>query len=229
MQAVVLAGGKGTRLYPYTATFPKPLVPLGNKPIIEMVIDQLCESGVSRITICIGYLSHLVRAFCSTKKWDCEIVFSPEKYALGTAGPLSILENMDEDILVTNGDVITDMDYLAFFRSHLESNADITIARYNIHHQVNYGLLKVDDSNDLIDYIEKPKEEFTVSMGIYAIKTDMIDRFLVKGAHANIPDFVNRVLTNGRKVHTYLHNGIWLDVGNPDDYHEAQIMFGENQ
>jgi NDP-sugar pyrophosphorylase family protein len=168
MKAVLLAGGKGTRLGPYTAVFPKPLMPLGNHPILEVIICQLRSHGFTEIWLAVGHLSHLLRAyFGDGSQFGVSIYYSLEEQPLGTAGPLTLIPGLDEPFLVMNGDVLTDHDYGRLYRHHLGQGTAVTVGMYSKEVKIDLGVLVVNSSSDVANYVEKPTFNYPVSMGIY--------------------------------------------------------------
>lgn len=225
MQAVILAGGKGTRLQPFTAVFPKPLVPLGDKPILEIVIKQLSSFGVDRVVLSVGHLAHLIRAYFSEGTvGGCALSWFKEEAPLGTAGSLASLESLDDDFLVVNGDILTDLDFGALMASHRRSGADASLARFQKVHQVTLGVVETDAQGFLTSYVEKPQLEYSVSMGAYAINRSTVTRWLKRGERTDLPDLMKRVIAAGGRVNTFAHKGLWLDIGRPEDYAEAQLL-----
>lgn len=223
MQAVVLAGGRGTRLAPYTSVLPKPLMPLGDRSILEILIEQLETRGFHRITLCVGYLSQLIRAVLGENGGGrAEITFTLEEDALGTAGPLRLVEALDETFLVTNGDVLTDLDHAELVGYHRASANVLTIATHERTIKLDYGMLElVDGAADRVaDYHEKPEIPSVVSMGIYVFEPAALD-YIPEGQYFDFPDLVKALLAAGEQVGAYRHDGLWLDIGNHDDYSKA--------
>lgn len=228
MQAVILAGGKGSRLKPFTNTIPKPLVPVGDKAILEIVLLQLRNAGVERVVLAVNHLSHLIRAFFGTgEQLGLEITYSEETEPLGTAGPLRLIENLDENFLVMNGDLLTTMDFSNFFRSHVEGNRLATIGTYRKELKIDLGVLK-SEGGILTDYIEKPTECFDVSMGVYAFHRSVVDRISQEGKF-DLPDLILSIKDNGGAVHCHSGDHYWLDIGRVEDYEEAGRIFEERR
>lgn len=228
MRAVILAGGEGTRLRPYTTVLPKPLMPVGNYPIAETLVRQLRHHGVRDITFAVGYLHQLIEAyFGDGKNWRVNITYLREEQPLGTAGPLAKLQAFSEPLIVLNGDILTDLDFAQLYKVHLDSNADITIAGYNKRVKIDLGVLESDDNQRLIDYIEKPEYSFRVSMGVYVFSPAVL-QFIPPDERFDFPDLVHKLLKCGRKVQIYPFNGIWLDIGRTEDYASASEVFEQN-
>ena len=222
MQAIILAGGMGTRLRPYTTVIPKPLMPLGNHAVIELVLHQLKRAGFSRVIISLGYLGQLIQAYISSISLPgLEISYIWEKTPLGTAGPLSLIENLDEQFLVMNGDVLTDLDFNEMFQSSKNREDDITVAVYPRKVMINLGVLKLGEDQRILDYIEKPEYPYLASMGIYVIRKSAVQG-LPRGEKKDLPDFVLEAIENNQAVRAFQFDGFWLDIGRIDDYQEAQ-------
>ncbi|HBY09398.1 MAG TPA: nucleoside-diphosphate-sugar pyrophosphorylase [Chloroflexi bacterium] len=224
MRAVILAGGLGTRLAPYTTIVPKPLMPIGNRPILEIIICQLRNHGFTEMTLAIGYLSHLLCAyFDDGYRFGVTIDYSYEEKPLGTAGPLTLLPDFNEPVLVMNADVLTDINYSDLYNFHCKNEAAVTIAMYNKEVKIDFGVLKLDAASEVQEYIEKPTYSYLVSTGIYIVSPEVIAR-LPKGERIDFPDLVRMLLAEGQKVIGYTFNGEWLDIGRPDDCGRALEM-----
>jgi len=229
MQAVILAGGKGTRLKPYTTVFPKPLMPVGDQPILEVVIRQLKHHGFTRIVMAVGHLKELIQAFFQDgEPWGVEIQYSFEDHPLGTAGPLKLIQNLEDRFLVMNGDILTSLDFRRFFEGHAKSGAICTIATHRKPVKIDLGVLETEDSNRVIHYTEKPVLHYNVSMGVYAFDKRVID-FIPDNAYFDFPNLILRLLSNRQTVLSHPFDGLWLDIGHPDDYEEAVRTFEENR
>jgi len=221
MQAIILAGGKGTRLKPYTVVFPKPLMPIGDYPILEVIIKQLKRFGFNDIVMAVGHLKQLIEAFFEDgKRWDVNITYSVEEKPLGTAAPLQLIENCQDNFLVMNGDVLTNLHFDTFFQYHKDNDAVCTIASYNKPVKIDLGVLKVNTNNELYDYIEKPTLYYSVSMGVYAFKKEVLD-YIPVNEYFDFPDLIKKLLKYEKKVLHYPFDGYWLDIGRPEDYELA--------
>ncbi len=225
MQAIILAGGKGRRLRPYTTVLPKPLMPLGDMPIIEVVLRQLAASGFDRVTVAVGYLAELLMAYCGDgSKFGLSLKYSREEEPLGTAGPLALIDGLEDTFLVMNGDVLTSLDLRGLVQQHRASGAAATIATHQRVQQINYGIIESDAANRVSAYIEKPAYHYQVSMGIYVLEPAVLD-FVPRGQYLDLPDLVRALMTAGRPVLAYPFDGYWLDIGRHDDYEQAVEEF----
>lgn len=218
MQAVILAGGKGTRLAPYTTVFPKPLMPIGDMPILEIVIRQLKKHGFTKIVLAVGHLAELIEAyFGDGSKWGVEITYSREDEPLGTAGPLALLDDLDENFLVMNGDLLTDINYSDLMRHHLESGALSTISMYTKDVPISLGVLELNSNGNITDYIEKPTLKYKVSMGIYIFNKNILNH-IERGKYLDFPDLIKALIQKGENVSGYMFEGYWMDIGRHEDY-----------
>jgi NDP-sugar pyrophosphorylase family protein len=225
MQAIILAGGKGTRLKPYTTVFPKPLMPVGEYPILEIIIRQLKHFGVKEVILAVGHLKELIQAFFNDgRKWHLSIKYSMEEKPLGTAAPLKLIKNLHENFLVMNGDVLTNLDFRQFFDFHIENKAYCTISTFQKPVNVDLGIIKMNSQKQLVDYIEKPVLNYDVSMGVYAFKKDVL-KFIPPDQYLDFPDLIKILLKNNKNVIGYPFKGYWLDIGRPDDYGAAVDEF----
>ena len=225
MQAIILAGGKGTRLRPYTISFPKPLVPIGDYPILEIIIRQLARFGFERITISTGHLAELIEAyFGNGNRWGVDIEYVREDVPLNTAGALKLVENCEEDFLVMNGDVLTTLDYAELFSIHRENKAMATIASKVRESKIDFGVLNCNGDGFLTGYQEKPVYTFTVSMGVYVLSRSCQD-LIGEGESLGMPDLLLRIKDSGEKVYCHRNDSYWLDIGRVDDYELAQNEF----
>ena len=225
MHAVILAGGRGVRLRPYTTAFPKPLVPIGDEmAIIEIVLRQLSAAGFTDITIAIGHLGQLIRAYCGDgSQWGLSITYWSEDVPLGTMGPLvSNLDELPEHFLVMNGDVLTDLDYAGLVHGHVGSGAPITVATYNRTVRIDFGVLEIggEDQDRIVAFREKPTEHFSVSMGIYALSRETL-RSYEPGQALGFDELVLDLLETDQLPRVSPFDGYWLDIGRPDDYDTA--------
>jgi NDP-sugar pyrophosphorylase family protein len=225
VRAVVLAGGKGTRLAPYTSVLPKPLMPIGDRSILELVLGQLRDSGIMEVTLCVGYLSHLIEAVLGHSRQECgvEITYVREEEALGTAAPLRLVDDLTSTFIAMNGDVLTTLDYRDLIRHHRRDRNVLTIATRARPIQIDYGVLHLGSngsSNRVQAYVEKPKMISTVSMGIYALEPKALS-YIPADGYFDFPDLVQALLDADEPVGAYQYEGMWFDIGRRDDYERA--------
>lgn len=225
-RAVILAGGKGSRLRPYTVVMPKPLMPIGEYPILEVVLRQLINSGFDHITLAVNHQAEIIRAFFNDgAKWNIKIDYSYEDLPLGTMGPLKQISDLPEHFLVMNGDVLTDLDYGRFYDEHVFENRLFTISSYTRSQLIDYGVLEVKD-NYLTDFIEKPSRRYNVSMGVYMVSKEIV-KFIPENTPYGFDNLMLDGLKNGKKIRVEKFDGYWLDIGRPDDYMQAIDEFAE--
>jgi NDP-sugar pyrophosphorylase family protein len=225
MQAVILAGGKGTRLLPFTKVFPKPLVPLGEKPILDTILRQLKHFDFTRVTLAVGYMADMIQTYVDNgQRYGINIQYAFEDEPLGTVGPLAQIQELDQDFLVMNGDIITNINYKDLVNFHQASNSIATIGTYKKVFKIDLGIIQCNDSHHIIDYIEKPNQYFQVSMGIYVFNKEVLN-YIEPQKHLDFPELVQRLIENGRLVMSYPFNGYWLDIGNHSDYTKAVEEF----
>lgn len=222
MKAVILAGGKGTRLKPYTLVFPKPLVPIHNKPILEIIIEQLAKSGFTEVIMAVGHLVELIQAFFGDgSKYKIKIGYSRENKPLGTAGPLlKIKDELEDTFLMMNGDILTDLDISKLVDFHKKNRAMATIAltRRSVH--IDYGVIETNEEINLTNWIEKPNVDYLVSMGIYILEPGVID-YIPANQMYDFPDLIKALMDDNKLVKGYVYDGYWLDIGRPEDYEKA--------
>ncbi len=227
MKTVILAGGKGTRLAPYTTIFPKPLVPIGDRPILEIIIRQLVSQGLGDILLSVGHLGELIEAYFQNGHRNIpglSLEYFRERQPLGTAGSLSMIPGLDETFLVMNGDILTTLNYQALIQYHREHRASLTIAMHQKDVKVDLGVLNTDERGDLITYDEKPLYSFKVSMGVYVYEPHIL-RYMPKGQYLDFPDLVKLLLQNGEKITGFHSQDYWLDIGRREDYELAQLEY----
>ncbi len=224
MKAVILAGGKGTRLAPYTTIFPKPLVPIGDRPILEIIVRQLVAQGIGDIVLSVGHLGELIEAYFQNGHRNIpglKLQYFRECQPLGTAGPLAMIPGLDETFLVMNGDVLTTLDYQNLIDFHHRSDAILTIAMHRKEVRVDLGVLDTNESSRLVSYREKPTYCFNVSMGIYIYEPNVL-HYIQGGRYLDFPDLVSELLRHDEKVVGYQSQDYWLDIGRREDYELAQ-------
>lgn len=227
MKAIVLAGGKGTRLAPYTKILPKPLMPIGDMPILEILLRQMKRAKVEEVILTVGHLSELLRAFFQDgERFGIKIRYSYEDQPLGTAGPLSLVDGLDDTFLVTNGDVLTTLDLNDLVVAHRRSSAIASIATHTRKVNIDLGVVQFDGSNKIVDYIEKPTYDFFVSMGIYVFEPRVLS-YIPHNQYLDFPDLILRMIEAGESVVGYPYDGYWLDLGSQTDYEQAVEDFEE--
>lgn len=226
-RAVILAGGLGTRLRPYTVAIPKPLMPVGQYPILEIIIRQLRAEGFDHITLAVNHQADLFRAFFGDgSKWDLRIDYSLETKPLSTMGPLKLIPDLPEHFVVMNGDILSDVPYGRFLHEHAAADRLFTISASRRVQRIDYGVLQVGSDNHLCGFEEKPSIPFLVSMGIYAVSRRVLD-VIPLGEAFGFDHLVLGYLKSGDPVTTVPHDGYWLDIGRPEDYERATIDWPE--
>lgn len=227
MRAVILAGGQGTRLTPYTTVFPKPLMPIDGVPILHVVISQLREQGFSHITLAVGHMAEMLRTyFGDGSKFGVRIDYSYEEQPLGTIGALSLIEDLPNDFLVMNGDILTDLNFAEFFSYHKEKGACATIACYSKKVKIEYGTVEFNEENEIIGFREKPNLHCQVSMGVYAFNSS-IPNYIQEGVYLDFPDLVHLLIEQGEMTIRFPFSGYWMDIGCHADYEKAAEDFGK--
>ncbi|HEY1759753.1 MAG TPA: sugar phosphate nucleotidyltransferase [Bryobacteraceae bacterium] len=228
-RAVILAGGMGTRLRPYTVVLPKPLMPIGEYPILEVVLRQLARCGFRRVTMAVNHQAELIQAFFGNgARWGLEIDYSLESKALSTIGPLKLIQDLPERFLLMNGDILTDLNFREFCDSHAQAGHLFTIAAASRTQVVDYGVLEVDGANVLSCFKEKPTHRYLVSMGVYAVSRSLLER-VPSNVKYGFDDLMRDMLARGEAVRVEPYNGYWLDIGRPDDYERAIDEFEQHR
>ena len=222
MKVVILAGGKGTRLKPYTMVFPKPLMPIDDKPILEIIIRQLKSQGLKDIIITVGYLGELIMNFFGDgSKFGVNIEYSKEDQPWGTAGGLGLIkDNLVDTFLMINGDTLTTLNYTELIDYHNKSGSIATIALKRRETYVDFGVVELDNKNTIRDYIEKPTVSHLVSMGVYIFKPGVLG-YIKPNEQMDFPELVKTLISNGEDVKGFVFDGYWLDIGRPEDYERA--------
>lgn len=225
MNAVILAGGRGTRLAPYTYVLPKPMMPVGDRAVLEILLRQMKRAGINHVTLTVGHLAGLMQAFFQDgEQFDLDINYSFEPKPLGTAGPLAMVPGLEGTFLVSNGDVLTTLNINDLIAYHKTQGAICTIAMHERQTKIELGVVRLDDDNRVTDYIEKPTYDFCVSMGIYVFEPQVLN-FIPAGEYLDFPDLVHKLLDADEKVVGYPFDGYWMDLGNPEDYRQANEDF----
>ena len=226
-RAVILAGGTGTRLRPYTMVLPKPLMPIGEYPILEVVVRQLAFRGFERITMAVNHQANLIRAyFGDGSPWGVAIDYSIETKPLSTIAPLTLLEDLPEYFLLLNGDVLTDLDFRQFHDLHVRERRGFTIAASRRDYRVDFGILQTSDDHRLVGFSEKPVYQCLASMGVYMLRRDVVAN-LPSGVRYGFDDLMRDMLARQQTVHVYPFDGYWVDIGRPEDYERAIEEFAQ--
>jgi NDP-sugar pyrophosphorylase family protein len=225
MKAIILAGGKGARLAPYTKILPKPLMPIGDMPILEVLLRQMKRAGIDEVVITVGHLANLLRAFFQDgSDLGLHISYSFEDVPLGTAGPLSLVSGLDRTFLVSNGDVLTTLDIKELIKFHIEQKAAATIAVHRRKVDIDFGVVQCDENFRMVGYTEKPSIDYLVSMGIYVFEPRVLT-YIPYDRYLDLPNLVLNMLAAGEKVVGFPYSGYWQDLGRPDDYEYASKDF----
>lgn len=224
MRAVILAGGRGTRLAPYTTVLPKPLLPVGERPVLELILRQLVHSGITTVDLCVGHLGELIRAYFSENSHlppEVELRYHWEDEPLGTVGALRQIERPEEPFLMVNGDVLATLDYPDLIRSHRENGAALTMAIR--HAQIDVELGVVEANNGFVTgFDEKPTIELTASAGINVCQPSVLDHLPVAEGQFDFPELVEALLKAGEQIATYKIEGSWFDIGTFGEYEKAR-------
>lgn len=231
MKAVILAGGRGTRLHPFTVSFPKPLMPLGEVPVLEVLMKRLIQHEITDMTLCLGHLAGLIQAYLDQNKKltsQIKLNYVIENEPTGTAGSLSLVPNLDDTFLALNGDLLTNIDLQALIKYHKEQNAIVTIATHKRKVKIDLGVLEFDEQSVITNYLEKPETTYHVSMGIYVYEPRVLS-YIPKGAYLDFPNLVMKLIAAKEKVVSYVTDCLWLDIGRPDDYARAQELFSDRK
>ncbi len=227
MKTVILAGGKGTRLRPYTAVLPKPLMPVDDVPILEIILRQLKSFGLDEITVTVGHLASLIETFFGDgSKFGVKIEYFREDKPLGTIGSLRLIEELGDDFLVMNGDTLTDLEIPNLIDDHLKNSALATIATYTRNQDVDFGVMELGDKGEIVGFTEKPTYPYNVSMGIYVFNKGIID-FIPAERPFGFDELMLELLQRKQAVRSYPYDGYWLDLGRPDDYEIAVRDFSK--
>ncbi len=228
MQSIILAGGRGSRLDPYTQILPKPLFPIGDKPIAAILVHQLQSAGFNEIIMCLGYLADLLRAyFQDGSQFGVPIRYVVETEPLGTAGPLRKVNDLEDHFLVVNGDELTTLDFRALYEHHLEKQADMTVAVQKKTVSTSVGVLEIKDGQ-VTAYAEKPTRNYWASMGIYVIKKRVLS-LIPENEQFDMPDLVQRLLKEAARVVSYESRDLWFDIGTMADLEKAKEEFKESK
>lgn len=220
-RAVILAGGRGTRLRPYTIVLPKPLMPIGEYPILEVIVRQLIKAGFDHITMAVNHQAEIIKAFFQDgERWGARIDYSLEMQPLGTMGPLKLIPDLPDNFLVMNGDILSDLDYAAFHDEHVDRQELFTISSMQREQRIDYGVLEANSAGKLTAFREKPHTSYQVSMGIYMVSSRVLEHILIGRAYG-FDNLMLDLLDAGQSARVRPFAGYWLDIGRPDDYERA--------
>lgn len=220
-RAVILAGGQGTRLKPYTVVLPKPLMPIGDFPILEVIIRQLVQHGFDHVTMAVNHQAEIIKAFFQDgAKWGVKIDYSLEDKPLSTMAPLRLIPDLTENFLVMNGDVLTDLSFSDFHEEHVRRNNIFTISAHVREQKIDYGVLEMDAGGFLSGFHEKPRTQYLVSMGVYMASRRIMD-FIPDGQSYGFDNLMLDLIAAGQSAAVRKFGGYWLDIGRPDDYIQA--------
>lgn len=225
-----MAGGKGTRLHPYSATLPKPLMPVGDIPVLEILLRQMRQAGIDEVILGVNHLRLLIEAyFGDGSRFGIRISYSGEDKPLGTAGPIGlVLDQMDGPFLVTNGDLLTTLGIDEMVSQHKRSGAAATVGAYRRELKSDFGILDVDENMRMVGYREKPISSHLVSMGIYVLEPEAARMHITPGERLDMPDLLRAIVDAGGHVHCHESECFWLDIGRPEDLSTAQRLMEEN-
>jgi NDP-mannose synthase len=226
-EAVVLAGGKGARLSPFTYVLPKPLLPLGQRPILDIVLTQLARAGCIKATLAIGHLGHYIEVYCGDgSRWGLEIDYFREEEPLGTVGAVAQIPRPDAPFVMMNGDVVSDVSIAELVEAHRSSGAELTIGSFRRTERDELGVIDTDGDGRVTGYREKPEHEYLVSMGIYVVTPAVIE-VIPSGRRMDFPELVQELIGRERPVRVHVHSEFWLDLGRTDDFMRANEEAGE--
>jgi NDP-mannose synthase len=228
-RAVVLAGGRGTRLRPYTVVLPKPLMPLGDYPILEVIVRQLVRDRFDHITLAVNHQADIIKAyFGQGEKWGACIDYSVETEPLSTIAPLLLIPDLPDDFLLMNGDILTDLSFCTLYESHCSEKHLLSVAATYRWHKIDYGILHAGADNRLTGFIEKPETKYTVAMGVSVLNRGVLES-VPEGRKFGMDDLLLELLRRGAPVRIAVHEGYWLDIGRPDDYMQAIDEFEQRR
>ena len=226
MKAVILAGGLGQRLRPFTSVLPKPLMPIGDRPILDIILRQLHQHGVSDVTIALNYLGSLIQAYVDQSEIGklLNVHYHWEDKPLGTAGAIGTIKNLDEPFIVTNGDILTSLSFSDMFAKHKSTGAELTVGTVTTEVQIELGVLSIDDDGRIFGYDEKPKKSFSASMGIYVYSPSVLSE-IKAGEYLDAPTLVQILMDQKREVVAYQPDCTWIDIGNRGEHERASGVF----
>ena len=229
MHAVILAGGRGQRLAPYTINFPKPLVPVDDMPILEIVFRQLAAAGCTSATLAVGHLAELIISFFGNgENVGIDLQYAREDTPLGTVGPLALMDDLPESFIVMNGDVLTTLNYRRFFERHVADGSELTVACHRKTTKIDLGVVEFDERFRVTGYREKPTLPYDVSMGVYAFNRSVLD-LIPPGQYLDFPNLIHKMIAQGRYPKVHMSDALWLDIGRIEDYASATSVFLEHR
>lgn len=200
-------------------------MPIGETPILEVNLRQLKHYGFEHVTLAVGHLAELLQAFIQDgEKFGLDVDYSHEDEPLGTAAPLTLINDLPDNFVCMNGDLLTTMDFGAFLQGHIESGAAVTISAHTREVNIDLGVIEADENNDLVDYIEKPVMKYLVSMGVYAFNRKVVD-YIPRNTYFDFPQLILKLRDSGERVRIVPTDAYWLDIGRHDDYEQAQDEF----
>jgi NDP-sugar pyrophosphorylase family protein len=222
LTAVVLAGGRGSRLLPHTAEIPKPLVEVGGKPIVEYLLAQLKRGGVRRVIVAVNHMADQIETCLGDgSRFGLRIEYSHETKPLSTVGPLKLIDDLPDNFIVANGDILSDLDIRALYDFHVSRQAELTVATYEGKENIDYGVMELDTEHRVVSFVEKPDYSFIVSMGLYVFNRSVLD-YVPEGEPFGFDRLMLSMLKRRIDIHAYPYDGFWLDIGRPSDYERAQ-------
>jgi NDP-mannose synthase len=231
MKAVVLAAGEGRRLQPFTKVLPKPLLPLGDRPMLDITLRQLAHYGFTEINVTASHLRQSIKMFLHMLQPELpgvKLNYIEQDKLMGTAGGISSIPGLDEPFLVMNGDLLTTLNFANLMRYHLEHDALLTISQYEKKEHLSLGLLETDENNNLVNYLEKPERSYPISMGIYIYDPSILER-VPANDFMDLPTLAMGLVRDGKTVVIYPFDGHWIDIGKPEDFADAQKRFEERK
>lgn len=228
MKAVIMVGGLGSRLRPFTQVIPKPLLPIGDETVLDITAKKLKSHGFKEIILATNYKADLFKSYCGDgSKYDLSVTYSQEDKPLGTSGPLTLLKDkLTEDFLVINGDVLTNLDFAHLMKFHQDNKADFTLVTKELEFPLAYGVIK-SENDRVINLEEKSNIKSEINAGIYIISPNALKE-LPEG-HSLMTDFIKDLIKKGKKVYRYKLEGYWLDIGQTKDYEQAQEDFAKGK
>ena len=225
MNAIVLAGGRGIRLQPYTNVLPKPLLPLDDMSILHVILIQLRNAGFTRITLAIGYKGDMIEQFFGNGcDLDLEIRYSREPRSLGTAGPLSLVSDFNQSTLVMNVDLLTTIDFADLMSYHRSEASLATVVLYRYALNIEFGVAELNVHQRLVNILEKPRTNYLVNSGIYVLDPEIL-AYIPVGEYMDMPTVLKKAIDDNKQIQTYQFDGKWLDIGTPDKFNQAVTEF----